>query len=282
MKLNNSKAEIFIPDNLEINEALKRTTHMSIAAHPDDIEIMAYDGILKCFNRRDKWFFGVVVTDGAGSARTGIYENYTDEEMIEVRRVEQKKAAFLGDFGAVAMLDYPSREAKNPQNSSIILDLKNLIESSKPEVIYTHNLADKHNTHIGVVVKTINAIRQIEMKNRPKKLYGCEVWRNLDWLLEEDKVIFDVSKHPNLASALVEVFDSQIIGGKRYDIAAIGRRRANATYTNSHSIDETESVIYGIDLTPLIENDNLDILEYINEYINRFKTDVTQRIKQMI
>lgn len=282
MKLNNSKAEIFVPDNLEINEALKRTTHMSIAAHPDDIEIMAYDGILNCFNRRDKWFFGVVVTDGAGSARTGVYENYTDQEMIEVRRIEQKKAAFLGDFGAVAMLDYPSREAKNPQNKSIIEDLKNLIESSKPEIIYTHNLADKHDTHIGVVVKTINAIRQIEMKNRPKKLYGCEVWRNLDWLLEEDKVIFDVSKHPNLASALVEVFDSQIIGGKRYDIAAIGRRRANATYTDSHSIDEAESVIYGIDLTPLIENDNLDILEYVNEYINRFKTDVTQRIKQMI
>jgi LmbE family N-acetylglucosaminyl deacetylase len=282
MKLNNSFAEIYIPDNLEVEKAIARTTHMSIAAHPDDIEIMAYDGIVKCFNQEDKWFFGVIVTDGAGSARTGVYEKYTDEEMINIRKIEQKKAAYLGDFGGVAMLGYPSKTAKSKDDQTIIEDLKKLIIAAKPEVIYTHNLADKHDTHIGVVTKTIKAIRQLDKDLRPKKLFGCEVWRNLDWLMADDKIMFDSSKHPNLASALVEVFDSQIVGGKRYDLAAIGRRRANATYTDSHSVDEVESVIYGLDLTKLIEDDSINMVDYILEYIDRFRKDVVDKIEKML
>jgi len=282
MKFKNKTAGIFIPDNKSESEAFERTTHMSIAAHPDDIEIMAYDGIVKCFNQKDKWFFGVVVTDGAGSARTGVYKDYSNEEMIKIRRKEQEKAAILGDYSAVAMLDYPSKETKDKDNETIVKEIKNLILEANPEVIYTHNLADKHDTHIGVVVKTIKAIRMIEPNKRPKKLYGCEVWRNLDWLMENDKILFDTSAHPNLASALVEIFDSQIVGGKRYDLGAIGRRKANATYTESHSIDEAEQMIYGMDLTPLIENDDLDILEFATDFVKRLQNDVFNRVQKMI
>ena len=282
MEFKNKTAGIFIPDNKSESEAFERTTHMSIAAHPDDIEIMAYDGIVKCFNQKDKWFFGVVVTDGAGSARTGVYKDYTNEEMIKIRRKEQEKAAILGDYSAVAMLDYPSKAAKDKDNEIIIEEIENLILEANPEVIYTHNLADKHDTHIGVVVKTIKAIRMIEPNKRPKKLYGCEVWRNLDWLMEEDKILFDTSAHPNLASALVEIFDSQIVGGKRYDLGAIGRRKANATYTESHSIDEAEQMIYGMDLTPLIENDDLDIVEFATDFVKKLQNDVFNRVQKMI
>jgi LmbE family N-acetylglucosaminyl deacetylase len=282
MKFKNNTAGIFVPDSKTEAEALKRTTHMSIGAHPDDIEIMAYDGIVKCFNQKDKWFFGVVVTDGAGSARTGVYEDYTDAEMIKIRRKEQEKAAILGDYSGIAMLDYPSKETKSKDNETIVEEIKELILEANPEVIYTHNLADKHDTHIGVVTKVIKAIRQIEPAKRPKKLYGCEVWRNLDWLLEEDKILFDTSAHPNLASALVEIFDSQIVGGKRYDLGAIGRRRANATYTESHSIDEAEQMIYGMDLTPLIENDELDVVEFATAFVERLKNDVQERVMKMV
>lgn len=282
IKLNKPSAIVFIPDQMEETKAIERTTHMSIAAHQDDIEIMAYDGIIKCFQNPDAWFFGVVVTNGSGSARDSVYKNYTDEEMIDVRRLEQKKAAYLGEFGALAMLDYPSHEIKDPKHQLSVDEIKKLIELAKPEVIYTHNLADKHDTHIGVSTKVIKAIRSMDSKDRPKKLYGCEVWRGLDWMMDDEKVVFDASKHPNLASALVEVFDSQIIGGKRYDLATIGRRYANATYFTSHQIDSSDQLIYGMDLTPLIIDDALDISEYTTAYIDRFKADVASKIKKMI
>jgi hypothetical protein len=143
-------------------------------------------------------------------------------------------------------------------------------------------LADKHDTHIGVTTKVIKAIRKLDKKDRPQKLYGCEVWRDLDWMVDQEKVEFDVSSHPNIAAALVEVFDSQIIGGKRYDLATAGRRLSNATYATSHKVDRSQAMSYAMDLTPLIEDDHLDITTYITDYIDRFKKDVHDRIQKML
>lgn len=282
MKLYNSTAEIYIPDQKPVDEAIKRTTHMAIGAHQDDIEIMAYDGIIKCFNHPENFFFGVVVTNGSGSAREGDYATYTDEQMIQVRKVEQKKAAFLGEFGALALLDYASKEVKDSKNTIIENEIKKLLEAARPEVLYTHNLADKHDTHIGVTTKVIRALRQIKKENRPKKVYGCEVWRDLDWMIDSEKVRLNVSGHPNLAASLIEVFDSQIAGGKRYDLATMGRRLANATYSESHAVDQENYVTFAMDLTPLIEDDNLDMITYVTSYIDRFNRDVKERIGKML
>ena len=91
MKFYFPTAEIFIPDGLPVELALSRTTHMAISAHQDDIEIMAAGPILDCFQQKDLWFTGVVVTDGRGSPRDNLYKEYTDEEMHIVRFKEQKK-----------------------------------------------------------------------------------------------------------------------------------------------------------------------------------------------
>jgi len=282
MKLINSTAEFFVYDGKPLEEAVKRTTHMSIAAHQDDIEIMAYDGILQCFNKADQWFFGVVVTNGSGSSRDGAYKDYTDAQMIEIRKLEQKKAAYLGEFGALALLDHPSKNVKDPNNTEVIHEFFELLNQARPKVLYTHNLADKHDTHIGVTTKVIKALRMMDKNHRPEKVYGCEVWRNLDWMVDQDKVRFDVSEHPNLAASLVEVFDSQIAGGKRYDLATMGRRLANATYSESHSVDKASSVIFAMDLTPLILDDNLDIKTFILNEINKFRQDVADRVGKML
>ncbi|MCK5388494.1 MAG: PIG-L family deacetylase [Candidatus Izimaplasma sp.] len=282
MKFVNPNAEAFVPDKLDLKEAIKRTTHMSIGAHQDDLEIMATDGILKCYQEADKWFMGVVVTNGAGSAREGAFKDYTDEEMQAIRKIEQRTAASVGKFGAVIQLDYPSKETKNPKNYNIIVELASLIELAKPEILYTHNLADKHDTHLGVVTKTIQAIRTLKNEYRPKKLYGCEVWRNLDWLNDDEKVIFDVSGNPELSLELINIFQSQIAGGKRYDLATIGRRFSNATYSSSHTVDESDAIIYAMDLTPLISDDNLDIKTFINDHINRFKDEVTNKLDSVL
>ncbi len=282
MKLKNKGAEFYIPDNRQPDEAVSRTTHMAIAAHQDDIEFMAQDGILECFGKEDKWFYSVVVTNGAGSPRNGLYAEYTDEQMQSVRKLEQKKAAFIGEYGALALLDYPSGEVKDPKNTELVNELKNIISAARPKVIYTHNLADKHDTHLGVAAKVIRALRELPAEVQPEKLYGCEVWRSLDWVNDEEKLVFDVSAHPNIAASLLGVFDSQICGGKRYDLATTGRRLANATYYASHGTDMASSLMYAMDLTPLLQNPSLDIRDYISGYVDRFKADVRDRISKML
>jgi LmbE family N-acetylglucosaminyl deacetylase len=108
MELHNSGAEVYVPDGSPVNVALSRTTHLCVSAHQDDIEIMAYHGILECFGRSGKGITGVTVTSGSGNPRDGLYGSYTDEGMQVVRRKEQKKAAFIGEYSAHVLLDYSS------------------------------------------------------------------------------------------------------------------------------------------------------------------------------
>jgi LmbE family N-acetylglucosaminyl deacetylase len=281
MRFHLPTAEIFIPDGLPGEQALARTTHLCIAAHQDDIEIMAAAPIIECFQQTDKWFTGVVVTDGRGSPRDDLYKNYSDEEMRLVRFKEQKKAAIVGEYAAQIMLDYPSKAIKDGQNLQPVEDLAVLLETTRPQVVYTHNLADKHDTHVGVALKAIAAIRLLPENERPQKLYGCEVWRNLDWMVDDDKVGMDLSQHENLQAALLGVFDSQIAGGKRYDLATMGRRRANATYFEAHGVDQTLGLAFGMDLTPLVRDPNLDVTAFVQEFIQRFGQDVAQRLQRM-
>jgi LmbE family N-acetylglucosaminyl deacetylase len=281
MELHNSGAEIYVADGSPVDAALARTTHLGVAAHQDDLEIMAYHGILECFGRKDKGFAGVTVTNGAGSPRDGLYGRYSDEEMQVIRRKEQKKAAYVGEYSAHVFLDYSSGAVKDAHNSHVVGDLKRVIAAAKPQVIYTHNLADKHDTHVSVTLRVIQALRELPADSRPQHLYGCEVWRNLDWLNDDDKVIFDVDGHENLATSLVGLFDSQVAGGKRYDLATMGRRRANATYLASHGVDKSTSLIFAVDLTPVMDA-KVDVKEYALGYIDRFAKEISGRLSKLL
>ena len=281
MDFHHPTAEIYIPDEVLEADALARTTHLCIAAHQDDIEIMAAAPILECFQQPDKWFTGVVVTDGRGSSRTGLYANYTDEEMRRVRFKEQRKAAFVGEYAAQIFLDYPSKAVKDAACAEPVADLVKILERTHPQFVYIHNLADKLDTHVAVALRVIAALRELPPEVRPEALYGCEVWRDLDWMLDTDKIGFDTSAHESLQAALVGVFDSQIAGGKRYDLATMGRRKANATYFQSHGVDTAEGIIYGMNLTPLLANPSLDPSEYVQAFIRRFADDVEKRIGRL-
>ncbi len=282
MHLHNKEAIVFVPDGTPQEEALARTTHLAIGAHQDDLEIMAADGILQCFQREDKWFSGVVMTNGAGSPRAALYAHYTDEQMQQVRIKEQKKAAVVGEYAAQILLGYPSAAIKDGAHTDSIEDLVHILRATRPQVVYTHNLADKHTTHIGVALKVIAALRQLAPAERPQHVYGCEVWRDLDWMVDNDKIAFDLSAQENLQLALVGVFDSQVSGGKRYDLATMGRRRAHATYHASHATDVASGMSFAMDLTPLIADPQQDVVAYVEAYIARFAQDVRARLRSVM
>jgi hypothetical protein len=278
MKLARSDADIFTPDGTDPVRALARTTHLCIGAHQDDIEIMAHDGIAACFGRTDKFFTGVVVTNGAGSPRSGRYAALTDADMIAVRRDEQRRAAALGRYNLQLQLAHPSPEVKTPDHAGLMDDFAAIFNGCAPEVVYLHNPADKHDTHVAVFLRVLKALRAIPRERRPRRVLGCEVWRDLDWLVEADKVALDTSAEPQLAVDLLKVFDSQISGGKRYDLGALGRRAANATFHTSHATDGAGAMTWAMDLTPLVADETLDVQEFVAAHIDRLRSDVVQRI----
>ncbi len=273
-------AEVFMPDNSSVEEALARTTHLAVGAHPDDVEIMATGVVAECMQDENSFFSCIIVTDGAGSARSGRFAGYSDEMMRQVRKEEQKKAAVIGEYSAVVFLDHSSDEVKSPGSTSVSLQIAKVIKACQPKIVYTHNPADKHDTHVATMLRTFQAIASMEKDKWPEKLYGCEVWRGLDWLDDKNKHIIECGRNDYIEQALVGVFDSQIGGGKRYDLAASGRRKANATFFASHETDQTEGAIFAMDMSGLMGHDISDIESYVNKAIRDFADDVSDRINR--
>ncbi|MFA6962297.1 MAG: PIG-L family deacetylase [Opitutaceae bacterium] len=279
MKFSHSKADVYVPSGDRSPEAaLATVTHLCVAAHQDDIEIMAHAGISDCLETPGKAFGGVVVTNGAGSSRIGHYAQFTDEQMQEIRREEQRKAADIGSYAIQIQLAHPSADVKQAGHAGVAADLTAIFEACSPEVVYLHQPADKHDTHVAVLLRCLTALRALPVERRPKRVFGCEVWRDLDWLADADKVVLDSGRHPELAADLLKVFDSQISGGKRYDLATIGRRCANATFHTSHASDKVSGITWAVDLTPLVADATLDVSAFIAAHIERLRADVAGRL----
>ena len=277
--LSQQGAEIYVPDGVEGSAALSRVKTLVVGAHQDDVEFMGFPLILEAYGTGEPSFGAIVMSNGAGSPRSGVYADCTDADMQTIRRKEQKLAADVGHYAALVQLWFTSKDLRNADNQAPSDELAAILRAMRPEVVMTHNFADKHNTHIGTAINVLRAIRKLPKTERPKKLLGGEIWRSLDWVSDKEKLRLNSGGRDALAAALMGVFDSQIAGGKRYDLGTFGRRRANATYGDSHAVDDMEQVAYAIDMTPLMEDDLLSPEAFIMGFVERFQAEIRETLR---
>lgn len=281
MRFSQPAADAYIPDGRPLAAALARTTHLCIAAHQDDVEIMAWHGIAAARTSARRGFTGVVVTDGAGSPRSGRFARHSDEEMKAVRRREQRQAARIGGYAAMIQLAHPSKLVKDARSKVVVAELTALLQAMpRLQSVYLHNPADKHDTHVAVFLRSLAALRALPARRQPAQVFGCEVWRDLDWLVDADKHLLDDSADPLLAARLVKVFQSQIAGGKRYDLAVAGRRLANATFHTSHATDAVSAITWAMDLMPLVRDKKLSVQKFTLGHVDRLRVDIGARLKR--
>lgn len=279
MNFSQPQADVFVPSGGDASAALAKVTHLCVAAHQDDIEILAFDAICDCLDDpQHKAFGGVVVTDGGGSPRAGDYAEFSDDQIKDLRRQEQRDAATLGGYAIQIQLAHPSVHVKRAPAPAVAADLTTIFTRCTPEVVYVHNPADKHDTHVAVLLRTLETLRALPPERRPRRLLGAEVWRDLDWLPDTHKVALDSGRRPELALALLQIFASQIAGGKRYDLAAAGRRVAHATFHTSHATDRLQGITWAMDLTPLLTQPELDVAAFMAGHLDRFRDDVLDRL----
>lgn len=268
-----TKADIFAPGGGDWRVALRSATHLGVGAHADDLEFMAFHGIEEC-RRGGGQFAGVVLTDGAGSVGAAA-------DLREARRREQQEAAKIGGYAVVIQLGLTSTQLKDANDGAARALLEEIFQHAQPHVVYAHNPADRHDTHVAACLRVIDALRALPADRRPRKVYGCEVWRDLDWLTDGDRVRLDCGNDEKFAAALNAVFQSQIDGGKRYDLAVLGRRRAHATFDDAHRADEASMVTLAMDLTLLVSDPAMSVEDFTLAAMNRFRSDVRDRLVRM-
>lgn len=88
---------------------------------------MAFHGIVACFQSTERWFTGVICTDGVGSLRTGAYQDYTQDQIRDLRRQEQRAAAAVGRYSAMVQLAYPSEAIRDIPYPALEADLCELL-----------------------------------------------------------------------------------------------------------------------------------------------------------
>ncbi|MEL7644701.1 MAG: PIG-L family deacetylase [Anaerolineaceae bacterium] len=279
-----SEPEIYLPDAEKfapaaaLEQALAATTHLGVAAHPDDLEIMAIDGILKGFSVNGNLFSGVVLTAGSGAPRAGMYSALSDAELAALRKEEQKEAARIGRYGALLFLNFNSQDVK--QGSSVVESLAQVLRAARPRFVYTHNLLDAHPTHSAAGWRVIQALRSLPEGLLPEQVYGCEVWRGLDWLPARWRVAFDCSEHLELQKELLQVFKTQVESGKRYDRAIPGRRAANAGMREPNSVDKARALVFALDLNPLMRDKTLSPRAYLREILKDFEQEALSTLPE--
>jgi len=280
MKFSQPEASLYAPARQDPLTGLSATTHLGIGAHADDLEILAFSGISACYRHPSHRFSGVVVTDGAGSPRTGSFAKTSDSEMVAIRRDEQQRAADLGNYASVIQLGYPSPEVRKTDRSKLISDLVQILKAAQPQILYLHNPVDRHETHLAVLLACLEALKQIPENSRPREIYGCEVWGDLDWVPASRILRLPCSAPEDFGPSLLRCFASQVDGGKRYDWAAQGRRRAQATFGDAYTPDQADEVVLALDLKPLLQP-GASLSSFVSSLTEQFRTQSISRAQKV-
>lgn len=266
----------YSPLGLEPSAAKKRTRALAIGAHPDDIEFMCLDPIIRHRNARS--FGGLIVTSGSGSLKAPQHAALSPAEYAELRWEEQKQAASLGGYAFVDSLNIESSELKTSAGfKTLTRRLKEYLVEFEIEELYMHQPFDRHDSHVRVAFAVLTVLRELAPERRPKQVFGCEVWRNLDWAPKNSKVLRPLSSADlELQVRLAEVFKSQADpkDAKDYVSALVGRKTANAVFQEGLVGDSGVAQEVYIDLNPWVES-KLSWSELGREYLGKFQQEAT-------
>jgi LmbE family N-acetylglucosaminyl deacetylase len=273
-------AQVYVPDGAAVSDALARTTDLAVVAHPDDVELAMPGPVLACRDDPERWFTAVVCTDGAGSVRPADMVDLDAARFVAVRAAEQRAAADAGGLSAVIMMGLSSATVGttgDPGRDALVQALALICGAAGAAVVHTHNPADAHRTHVAVATAAVTALRRLAPDERPAMLLGWEGWRDLDWLAPDSVVTADLTGQGDEAVALARCHASQM-GPKRYDLAAQGRRRANATYRHQATADAATEVGVAMDLTAMLD-DATDPVAVVLAAIDDFRSDVADTLR---
>ena len=201
------------------------------------------------------------------------------EEMQQVRLLEQRKAAYVGEYACQIQLAFTSSEVKNPKETAVVEDLAKILLRRQPRVrLPAQSRRQARYARRRHHARHRRAARRARPSQAEEGLWLRSLARpGLDARRRQAGAA-GVSARSNIAAALVGVFDSQVSGGKRYDLATAGRRLAHATYYASHGTDQETALNFAMDLTPLVEDPSLSVADYVLSLVDRFRADVSRRV----
>lgn len=171
-----------------------------------DVERVGAGGIIETLYNPNKSFVGAVIRTPHDISNCGLYNLYNEEDMVDIRLAEQKKAANIGSYNSLYVLNYTDLSNKG----AIIDDLIALIKAYRPEKIYTYSPYEKDREKVQTVLMLIEALSRIDEEYRPQLVVGAAISRELSFLPTEQVLNLGIDSKIDLAYSLLDIYDSVI------------------------------------------------------------------------
>lgn len=126
---------------------------LAIGAHPDDIEI-GCAGSLLSYAEKSWDIFYIIASLGEQCNVNG----NTLSDIMEIRKTESKKAADSIGVKEIFFLMLPDTYIEH--NGLTVGNIERILIQTKPDLIFTHTLQDKHQDHRNIGHATISACRR--------------------------------------------------------------------------------------------------------------------------
>jgi LmbE family N-acetylglucosaminyl deacetylase len=192
--------------------------------------------------------------------------------LAQLRWQEQIEAATQGQYAGVVGLAHTSSEIRHGFHPPLLQSLKNLLQKTQPQVIYTHNPFDGHGTHRAVFWHLLRALRESSM--RPPQLLGVEVWRSLDWLSPQERVTLPI-ENPTQIAQLIGCHRSQLVE-KNFVEATLARWQSHSTFLDTQKDQPVEHVCLALDLTELVRQPQIPLARYLEEKLQIFQRQIQE------
>jgi LmbE family N-acetylglucosaminyl deacetylase len=187
-----------------------RETVIIFTPHPDD-ETLACGGSIALHIKLGNEVHIVYMTDGRNShSHTfGILNNPSPIELKAIRNLEAKRAAkILGvRENDLIFLEYEDLSLTSNNFESAIMNVKNIIQLLKPDVVYCPSVQDSHHDH-----KATNLIvhKSVESHYSLPKFYHYTIWRERRSEINGERVSTDISDVLTVKKRAVMEYRSQI------------------------------------------------------------------------
>ncbi len=250
---------------------LSRAQQISVGAHPDDAEIMAGPMMLKA-TPENPWLT-LILTNGAASSNTlnGEFASKTPEELTRMRQDEQKTASLEAGVPLI-MCKYPTPAITGDMGDEMLAKVRETMSSlfscmKGLQTVYGHHPFDKHDTHVITFARQLEALRSLSDEQLNKiDVKGMEVWGDLE-VCESRLLKYQIESQEDLIHwrSLIAHYQSQIAGqGRDYSLATIERAQGHAGYqTHPHGANPADGLILAVELTDLVRNKTLSMMEMI-------------------
>ena len=171
-----------------------------IAAHPDD-EVLGMGGTIKKYTKNKDKVRIVIMATGISSRRSTNYKNSTRytpnrqtlkkmNQQISKLRVDATRASKILGVNDIQFEDFPDNEMDTVSNLEITKKIEEILESYKPDIVYTHSQFDINVDHRSLYFATLTATRP-KKDQTVKEVIAFEVPSSTEWY-------FPSSFSPNL------------------------------------------------------------------------------------